>query len=104
MRLPGDRSIVAQVNSGEEASLGGTDDLTIQELDGYAEGRGWAEIRGLGRQPRYKPHEYWSALLSAAVNTIDEGEEFEVHTTVYVKHSSPGWWDGFRVQVTPGSG
>jgi hypothetical protein len=78
--------------------------LNIADLDGYREGRGWAEIRGLGKEPRHKPHEYWSALLAAAVNTLDEGEEFEVQTFVYVKHESPGWWDGFRVQTRPGGG
>ena len=84
-----------------------TNDLNLAELGEYAEGRGWAEIRGLGQQPRYKPHEYLSALLKAAVNTIpaQDGEGwFEVRTFAYVKHESPGWYDGFRVQTTPGGG
>ena len=81
----------------------GTNDLNLQEFE-YAEGSGWAEIRGIGPQPRYSPHEYLNALLKAAVNTISEDDEgpFEVRTSVYVKHSSPGWWDGFKVQLTGG--
>ena len=82
----------------------GKNDLRVEELEGYAEGPGWAEIRGLGPEPRYARHEYLNALLKAAVNTIPESQEgpFEIQTLVYVKHSSPGWWDGFRVNLQGG--
>ncbi len=84
----------------------GTSDLRIEEFDGFdrqAEGETfWAEIRGIGQFSRYKPHEYLDALLDQAVNMVPDGLEgpFTITTTVYVKHSSPGWWDGFRVTLT----
>ena len=82
----------------------GKNDLRIQDYQGYQEGEGWAEVRGLGQDPQHDPHDYLNALLDAAVHTIPVDQEgpFELHTTVYVKHSSPGWWDGFRQQLTGG--
>ena len=82
----------------------GTNDVTFEELDGEkASGPGWAEVTGLGKNPRYKRHEYVSALLREALHRLpkDAGAgPFEIKTTVYVGHSSPGWWDGFRVSAT----
>jgi len=90
--------------------VGWTNDLRIEEHDGYAqgnfeeEGEFWIEIHGIGKEPRHAPYEYLSALLDAAVHKIPQPQEgpFKVETLVYVKHSSPGWWDGFRVQLTGG--
>jgi hypothetical protein len=84
----------------------GKGELRIEEFEGFDQGEFWAEIRGIGQFSRHAPHEYLDALLGKAVDTIPDGEEgpFEMHTTVYVKHSSPGWWDGFRVSLTGGSG
>lgn len=82
--------------------MDGKNDLRIEEFDGFAQGEFWAEIRGIGQFSRLAPHEYLDALLGKAVDTIPDGEEgpFQVTTTVYVKHSSPGWWDGFRVALS----
>ena len=80
-------------------------ELRIEEFEGFAQGDDdgfWAEIRGIGQFSRHKPHQYLDALLDKAVDMVPDPEEgpFQVTTTVYVKHSSPGWWDGFRVTLT----
>jgi hypothetical protein len=69
--------------------------------DVTSRGQGQAEIRGIGRRPPHPLHEYWSAVLEKAAETWDTGEEFEVKTTVILRHESPGWVDGFVVQLTP---
>lgn len=68
-------------------------------------GRSWAEVTEIGTpESREKPlHEHWGDVLSAAAHQLghDDGEGwFDVETTVYVKHGSPGWVDGFSVQLT----
>ncbi len=67
--------------------------------DVVSKGPGEAEVRGIGRRPPHPLHEYWSAVLAEAANTVEDGEEFVVETTVFVRHQSPGWVDGFSVKM-----
>jgi len=69
-----------------------------------ATGRGSAEVTGIGRYPARQLHQYWVDTVKAAADTLGEedGEGWvEVRTQVYVKHRSPGWVDGFSVQLRP---
>lgn len=86
-----------------------TNDVSFEELDGEHRdsGPGWAEIRGVGQDSKYQPHVYANVLLKEALRNLPKAKgagPFEVRTYVYVGYTNPGWWDGFRVQVTPGSG
>lgn len=68
-------------------------------------GKGSAEVTGIGRYPARQLHQYWIDTVKAAADTLgeDDGEGWVVvQTEVYVKHRSPGWVDGFRVQLNPG--
>jgi hypothetical protein len=70
---------------------------------GTAKGR--AEITGIGRYPARPLHQYWLDTVKEAADTLDAGDGegwFDVQTAVYVKHRSPGWVDGFKVQLNPG--
>jgi hypothetical protein len=66
-------------------------------------GKGSAAVTGIGRYPARPLHQYWLDTVKAAVDTLEEadGEGWAViETAVYVKHRSPGWVDGFRVQLS----
>ena len=66
-------------------------------------GSGLAEITGIGERPPRPLHDYWSYALALAADTLgaEDGEGWrEVKTGVFIKHGSPGWVDGFRVQLT----
>ncbi len=70
-------------------------------------GRSWAEVRDIGPpESREKPlHEYWSDALQAAAFElgVEDGEGwFDLETTVYIKHGSPGWVDGFQIRLGGG--
>jgi hypothetical protein len=68
-------------------------------------GKGSAEVTGIGRYPARQLHQYWVDTVKAAADTLGEedGEGWVVvQTEVFVKHRSPGWVDGFRVQLGPG--
>ena len=78
--------------------------ISIDELTGlgdFSSGPGWAQIKDIGKpgERRHGLHQYWSALLDAAAATLSEGEDFTVTTKVFLKHESPGWVDGFRVDL-----
>ena len=85
--------------------MNATNGVSFEELDGEHRdsGPGWAEIRGLGEGPRYQPHDYVNALLKEAVRNLPHAKgkgPFEVRTRVYVGYTNPGWWDGFRVDLS----
>jgi hypothetical protein len=75
----------------------------LEELDGveFNLGHRWAELRGIGPRPSRPLHEYWTAVAIRAVDTMNPNDDppdwYDLKTQVYVKHSSPGWIDGFRV-------
>ena len=77
----------------------------LEQLDGVAfnSGHRWAELKGLGPRPARPLHDYWTAVAIRAVDTMNPGEDpenwYDLKTKVYVKHSSPGWIDGFRVNA-----
>jgi hypothetical protein len=58
----------------------------------------------IGQRPSKPLHEHWGDALRQAADSLAPGEAdwFNVQTWVYVKHSSPGWVDGFKVQLTKG--
>lgn len=82
--------------------------MDLGELGDLKSGPGWAQFKGIGQDPEFPLSDYWVAVLKAAAHTLTpdrDGEGwFDVKTTVYVKHSSPGWVDGFRVQTSAGGG
>lgn len=70
---------------------------------GNGEEPGIGIVQGIGKDPKKPLSEYWGDAVAAAANTLraeDEPGEFQVTTYVYVKTSSPGWIDGFRVKLT----
>ncbi len=88
---------------------GGTDQydfaFQLEELDGgeFNSGPGWASFRGIGPRPGRPLHDFWTAVMIRAADTMtpdDHPEDwYDLTTQVYVKHSSPGWIDGFRVKA-----
>ena len=70
-------------------------------------GKGEAEVTGIGRYPGRPLHHYWIDTVREAADTfvadVDPEGWVSVQTSVFIKHSSPGWVDGFKVQLTPGS-
>jgi len=68
-------------------------------------GQGEAEVTGIGRYPTRPLHHYWIDTVRAAADTLPaDGPEgwVDVQTSVFIKHSSPGWVDGFRVHLGGG--
>ena len=65
--------------------------------------KGEAEVTGIGRYPVRPLHQYWIDTVREAADTFQEGRDPEgwvtVQTSVFIKHSSPGWVDGFRVTL-----
>jgi hypothetical protein len=53
--------------------------------------------------PIPKHHEKLDRALQKAVDAIPAGEPawYEVRYMVHVRHSSPGWVDGYSVRLTP---
>jgi hypothetical protein len=67
--------------------------------------KGQAEVTGIGRYPARPLHQFWIDTVREAADTYgpEDGEGwYDVKTAVYIKHSSPGWVDGFKVQVSAG--
>ncbi len=72
-------------------------------------GHSWAEVTEIGPpESRDKPlHEHWTDALEAAAFELGVGDGegwFNVRTTVYIKHGSPGWVDGFQIHMHGGGG
>jgi hypothetical protein len=57
--------------------------------------------RGKNKEP-VDHHKYWNLALDDVVNQVPEGDvsEWEVHRRIQVKHRSPGWVDGYRVDLS----
>ena len=78
-----------------------------RDFEGLEEtaGHGWAEIRGIGNDPGRPLHEFWSYTARKAALTLEEEGDPEgwyvADTRVFIQHKSPGWIDGFRVELTP---
>ena len=53
--------------------------------------------------PIPKHHEKFNRALQKAVDVVPAGEAawYEVQLMVHVRHSSPGWVDGYSVRLTP---
>ena len=66
----------------------------------------WYEglIEEVGQESRKPHHENFDDALALAVDQIPAGPPgwFKVEAYVYVKHSSPGWVDGYKVTLSPG--
>ena len=73
-------------------------------------GPGEAEVRDIGKYPKRPLHEYWIDTLREAAFTLPPPDDdallndhwVQVETQILVKHSSPGWLDGYRVKLSTG--
>ena len=54
-----------------------------------------------GREQGVDHHKYWDRALDNVVNKVPQDDEgpFEVRKHIRVKHRSPGWVDGYRVDL-----
>lgn len=55
-----------------------------------------------GRREGTDHHKYWNKAIDNVVDKVPEGEEgpFDLHRKIRVKHGSPGWVDGYRVDLS----
>ena len=60
-------------------------------------------IEDVGEESRKPHHEQFDDALALAVDQIPPGPPgwYKVEAYVYVKHSSPGWVDGYSVKLKP---
>ncbi|HEX5582075.1 hypothetical protein [Gaiella sp.] len=66
---------------------------------------GVLRITSTDDRPAPKHHEKFDQALQDAVDKVrgDDGEWYEVKCYVRIRHSSPGWVDGYSIQlVEPG--
>lgn len=61
-------------------------------------------LEGIDYESRRPHHENFDEALQKAVDAIPDGppEWFTVELQVRVRHSSPGWVDGYKVTLRPG--
>jgi hypothetical protein len=64
---------------------------------------GWVEPDedDKGREQGVNHHKYWNRALDKVVETVprDDVGPFEVTKRIRVNHNSPGWVDGYRVDL-----
>jgi hypothetical protein len=74
--------------------------MAAERMDGEGVGNVLLEKE---HRPAPKHHEKFDQALQNAVDAISPGDPgwFEVKLFVHVSHSSPGWVDGYRIQLSP---
>jgi hypothetical protein len=57
--------------------------------------------RGKAEQP-VDHHKYWDLALHNVLQKVERGDKgpFDVHRKMKVDHNSPGWVDGYRVDLS----
>jgi hypothetical protein len=63
-------------------------------------------VEDVGPESRRPHHEHFDNALQQAIDQIpaDAPQWFTVEASVFVKHESPGWIDGYRIRLSPGGG
>jgi hypothetical protein len=61
-------------------------------------------VEEVGQESATPHHEHFDEALKRAVDATPNGPPkwYKVEAYVYVKHTNPGWVDGYRVTLTPG--
>ena len=61
-------------------------------------------VEEVGQESGRSHHQHFDEALERAVAETPNGPPkwYKVEEYVYVKHTNPGWVDGYRVKLTPG--